>query len=481
MPYQLHTRAGLAPPFSSTDKRFLNTGSGGGGAGSGAIADGQAGSQIVIELETQLGVFNTAQSATLNYLLHSAVTNTSANNYAGIHWLADGKIRAIAGSGIATRSVTSINSYSTGDVVNIRWVLSFASVTTGLVGTQELFINGVSQGTNGARSDQFAVAASRFALNSVCANDTSVTAERFTDQYIRRFYISYTGGTAYVRDWVFNQATGFEVPNSANAVNDPLRLFGGNGINSLGANWPEDNSQWVAYGGAANESTVSYDLGAIDYAVSSQITAPANAASVGYDLGAIGYAIAAQQLAPGNNASLAYDIGQISYAVSAQQSAPQLSASVGYEIGGIGFSAQANTGIPANAATADYDLGGIGYSVSAQSMAPQLAASLSYDIGSIDYAISANTGAPIRAATVGYDIGDISWQVSAQWQPSDALAIIGYDIGSIGFLVQARSGDVVVSSASDAGLSFKELARGLSFKEHPRGIKFTEPPRGVRV
>lgn len=248
-------------------------------------------------------------------------------------------------------------------------------------------------------------------------------------------------------------------------------------------NAPANNSQWVFYddGGADNESTVSYDLGAIGFAVSSQITAPAITATVSYDIGAIDYAVSAQQFAPGNNASLAYDIGAISYAVSAQQAAPQFAALVGYDIGSIGFSVQANTGIPANAATAAYDLGGIGYSISAQSVAPQLIASLAYEIGGIDYAVSANTGAPIRAATIGYDIGDISWQVDAQWQPSDALAIIGYDIGSIGFLVQARSGDVVVSSASDAGLSFKELARGLSFKEQPRGIKFTEPQRGVRV
>lgn len=271
-------------------------------------------------------------------------------------------------------------------------------------------------------------------------------------------------------------------PSASNGTGTTLiDTIGGN--NGTLVNFPTDNSQWVFYesGGAANESTVSYDLGAIDYAVSGQITAPAITATVSYDIGAIDYAVIAQQLAPGNSASLSYDIGAISYEVSAQQSAPQFSASVGYEIGGVGFAVQANTGTPVNMATAAYDLGSIGYSVSAQSIAPQLSASLEYDIGSIDYAISANTGAPIRAATIGYDIGGISWQVNAQWQPSDALAIIGYDIGSIGFLVQARSGDVVVSSASDAGLSFKELARGLSFKEQPRGIKFTEPQRGVRV
>lgn len=261
MPYQLHTRAGLAPPYQTTDKRFLNTGSGGAAIGSGVIADGFAGSQIVIELETVLGEYNTVQSATLNYLLHGAITNTSANNYAGIHWLSDGKIRAIAGASIATRSVTSANSYATGDFVKIRWVLSFASVTSGLVGTQELFINDVSQGTNNARSDQFATAGGRFALNSVCANDNSVQVDRITDQYIRRFYINYADG-GYEREWVFDQSTGFEVPNSASATIDPLKLFGGNGINVLGDNWPSDNSQWVFYGSAGTN----YDTGAISSA-----------------------------------------------------------------------------------------------------------------------------------------------------------------------------------------------------------------------
>jgi hypothetical protein len=259
MPYQLHTRAGLTPPYQTTDKRFLNTGSGGSGTGTGVIADGFAGSQITIELETVLGEYNTAQSSALNFLLHGSITNTSANNYAGIHWLADGKIRVIAGASIATRSVTSINSYAPGDFVKIRWVLSFASITSGLVGTQELFINDVSQGANSARSDQFATSGGRFALNSVCADHNSVRAEQFTDQYIRRFYINYADGE-YERNWDFSQSTGFEVPNSANATVDPLKLFGGNGINTLGTNWPEDNSQWVFYddgGGSTEQITTS--------------------------------------------------------------------------------------------------------------------------------------------------------------------------------------------------------------------------------
>lgn len=175
-------------------------------------------------------------------------------------------------------------------------------------------------------------------------------------------------------------------PSASNGTGTTLiDTVGGN--NGALVNFPTDNSQWVFYdaGGAANESTVSYDLGAIDYAVSSQITAPAYAASIGYDLGAIDYAVSAQHIAPGNNASLSYDIGAISYAVSAQQSAPQFSASVGYEIGGIGF------------------------------------------------AVQANTGAAIRTITALYDIGSIEWQVSSEWLPDDATAVIGYDIGEIAF------------------------------------------------
>lgn len=97
MPYQLHTRAGLAPPFSATRKRLITTGSGGGGAGSSAIADGFNAASVVIELETVLGEYNTAQSASFNYLMHSHITNTSGATYAGIHWMADGKIRVAAG------------------------------------------------------------------------------------------------------------------------------------------------------------------------------------------------------------------------------------------------------------------------------------------------------------------------------------------------------------------------------------------------
>lgn len=261
MLYQLHTRAGLAPPWSSFAKRFLNTGSGGGGTGTGAIADGFAGSQIYIRHLTKLGEYNTAQSSNLNYLVHGAIANTSSNTYSGIHWLSDGKIRVIAGASIATRSVTSIDSYNTGDVVDIEWLLSFASITSGLVGTQELFINGVSQGTNNARSDQFATLGSRFAINSVCSgSDNSVQTERLTDQYVRLFEIQYIDG-GYHRRWNFDQSTGFEVPNSANATDDPLKLFGGNGINSLGANWPEDNSQWHLYqsGSGGEEQIQSID------------------------------------------------------------------------------------------------------------------------------------------------------------------------------------------------------------------------------
>lgn len=257
MPYQLHTRAGLAPPFSTTRKRLITTGSGGGGAGSSAIADGFTAASVVIELETVLGEYNTAQSASFNYLMHSHITNTSGATYAGIHWMADGKIRVAAGGTAANRTLLSTASYATGDFVKIRWELSFASVSTSLVGTQTLYINDVLQGSGSANSGAFGTSAARFALNSVCANDSTTQEERITDQYLRRFYILYTGGTAYEREWIFDRSTGFEVPNSANATVDPVRLFGGNGINVLGQDWPEDNSQWDLYSSGSTEQITS--------------------------------------------------------------------------------------------------------------------------------------------------------------------------------------------------------------------------------
>lgn len=253
MPYQLHTRAGLSPPFNSTNKRFLNTGSGGAAAGAGNIADGFTATQIVIELETQLGVFNTAQSSTHNWLLQTNITNTSGNTYAGIHWMANGQIRCSAGGTASNRIITSPASYSTGDVIKIRWELSLPGTT----GTQTLFINDVQVASGVAHNGAFASATTRFALNSVCANDNSVLEERFTDQKIRNFLIDYIDG-GYKREWIFNQSTGFSVPNTANAVNDPLYLYGGNGINSLGTNWPEDDSHWELYGSSSEQRSSTF-------------------------------------------------------------------------------------------------------------------------------------------------------------------------------------------------------------------------------
>lgn len=254
MTYALHTRAGLSPPWSSFNKRYLNTGTGATSAGAGAIADGFAASQIVIELETVLGEYNTVQSSVRNFLFHCAVTNTGANNFAGIHYMPNGKIEVVAGVYGNNRKVESINSYVPGDLVKIRWELQFASITSGLVGTQTLYINDVLQGSQSARSDQFAALGARFALNSAVVNDNNVQVERITDQKVRRLYINYIDG-GYERLWNFNQSTGFSVPNSANAVNDPLYLYGRNGINTLGGNWPEDGSQWIVTGSPVVEGT----------------------------------------------------------------------------------------------------------------------------------------------------------------------------------------------------------------------------------
>lgn len=226
----------------------------------------------------------------------------------------------------------------------------------------ELLQDGVSCGVLGSSKNLFTIN-NLFTLGS---------STRIGDLYYLK--ITTNGTLAHNYDPSASNGTGTTLIDTVSGNNGAL------------VNFPTDNSQWVFYdSGTANQSTVSYDLGAIDYAVSSQITAPAIAASVSYDIGAIDYAVSAQQLAPGNNASLSYDIGSISYAVSVQQSAPQFSASVGYEIGGIGF------------------------------------------------AVQANTGAAIRTITALYDIGEIGWQVDSEWLPDDATAGIGYDIGEIAF------------------------------------------------
>lgn len=326
MLYQLDTRAGLEPPWSSFNKRFLNTGPGGGSSGA-EIAAGYSASQIVINLLTQLGQFNTAQSATFNYLLHTNITNTSANTYAGIHWMANGQIRTCAGGTAANRTLLSPASYFAGDVLLIQWVLSFPSISTSVTGTQTLYINGVQVATGAAHSGAFGSAVTRFALNSVCANDNSVLVERFTDQKIRQFGIDYIDG-GYTRNWDFNIATGYEVPNTANAINDPLRLYGGNGINTLGGSWPEDNSQWDLYqsGSGGEEQIQSIDgtfLSVSSGSLSSQIineqvltvagTVPAIASGI------VSTALVNEQVYSFSGTLLAYASGQAGTAVVNEQ------------------------------------------------------------------------------------------------------------------------------------------------------------------
>ena len=248
MAFQLHTRAGLSPPFSSFAKRYLNTGTG--GTSGGLIGELKASSAVIIELETQLGQHSGTSRDTL---FAGDISNSASSSEVGIHWYADGLI-GVSGGGNGRR-VFSADAYSEGDVLKIRWELVFPSAASGVTGTQTLYINDVSQGSGQARSDAFNNSSRTFALNSRAANDTSVLTENYADQYIRRFYVNWVDAN-YERNWIFNQSSGFIVPDALGS-GDSLFLYGGNGINELGSNWPEDDSQWVFYDdGGAVESAV---------------------------------------------------------------------------------------------------------------------------------------------------------------------------------------------------------------------------------
>lgn len=236
MPNYLHTRAGN---MDISQKRYINTGH----PGETEIAESRSGSNIVIELDTILGVLDI--SRTRNYLFQSSVTNTASTAFTGIHWLPNGKISVSAGapSGSGT-TIESLNTYSSGEFLNIRWELLFPSKTNSVRGVQSLFINGVLQGsTSGAFSTAFTDTGIRFAISGPALN---ASGQDYADQYLSRVYVNYIDGE-YEREWKFNLQAGFEIPNTANDVVDPLKLYGGNGINIIGEGWPVDGSQWVYY------------------------------------------------------------------------------------------------------------------------------------------------------------------------------------------------------------------------------------------
>lgn len=293
---------------------------------------------------------------------------------------------------------------------------------------------------------------------------------------------------ALVRDYV--------IPSTGTTIPD---LVGGNTLTQRGT-WPAGDGEWIFYdAGGTTDATISYDIGAIDFAVIAESSAPAASASIGYDIGEISFAISADSSAPVASASVDYDIGAIEFSVSASAFAPGSIATVSYDIGAIEFSVSASSSVPVfqseiaydigaiefniqaaataagNFATIAYDIGAIDFNVSADSSVPVVSATAIYDIGEVSFSISAAASAPGSAATVSFDIGEIVFAVSASATgpvPQDISATIGYDIGAISFSVVTTVTGIGLGSGIGYGVQFIEPSRGFTFTEPSRGVQF---------
>lgn len=248
------------------------------------------------------------------------------------------------------------------------------------------------------------------------------------------------------------------------------------GQNGTFQNPPAGNAQWVFYdAGGTTDATISYDIGAIDFAVSAEPSAPTVSASVDYDIGSIEFSVAASAFAPGTIATVSYDIGAVEFSVSASSSVPVFQSEIAYDIGAIEFNIQAAATAAGNFATIAYDIGAIDFNVSAGSSVPVVSATASYDIGEVSFSISAAASAPGSAATVSFDIGEIVFAVSASSTgqvPQDISATIGYDIGAISFSVSATVTGIGPGSSVGYGVQFIEPSRGFTFTEPSRGVQF---------
>jgi hypothetical protein len=188
--------------------------------------------------------------------------------------------------------------------------------------------------------------------------------------------------------------------------------------------------------------------------------------TVSYDIGEIAFAISASSSVPVVGATVGYDIGAIEFSINASSSVPVVQSEISYDIGAIDFNIQASAAPAGNFATIAYDIGAIDFNVSAESSVPVVSATASYDIGEVSFSITAAASSPGSAATVSFDIGEIVFAVSASAAgpaPQDVSATIGYDIGAISFAVSAR----VVSSNPMTG-----VGAGIQFKEPSRGVQF---------
>ena len=181
---------------------------------------------------------------------------------------------------------------------------------------------------------------------------------------------------------------------------------------------------------------------------------------------AVGDGMIASFYSTGVQSTISYDIGEIAFAVSASVSVPVVQSQISYDIGAIEFNIQAAATSAGNFATIAYDIGAIDFNVSADSSVPVVSAIASYDIGEVSFSISAAASAPGSAATVSFDIGEIVFAVSASATgpaPQDVSANISYDIGAISFAVSARVISLNPMAGVGAGVQFKEPSRGVQF------------------
>lgn len=92
-------------------------------------------------------------------------------------------------------------------------------------------------------------------------------------------------------------------------------------------------------GGEDKASTIAYDIGGIDWAVSATATVAGNSAAIAYDIGQIEFSSSVSVAAPVNSANASYDIGQITFAADLSVTAAPTdnTASISYDIGAISF------------------------------------------------------------------------------------------------------------------------------------------------
>ncbi len=241
-------------------------------------------------------------------------------------------------------------------------VFKIRSTFNGTTATQTLHINGSLVATRTPTTAAIGDIAAFFGLNSNSNRHGDFKYFKYTD------FVTPANNRLY--DANASGGTGTVLPET----------IGGFNGNQSGT-WPADNSEWVFYSsGASNQSTISYDIGAVNYAISSTVSAPSATSTISYDIGAVNFASTASV---GVRSTAAYDIGQVDFSVNSLLSAR---AAAAFDIGSIDFSSVASVG---NSAAANYDIGEIEYLIDALNREDAQAV-VSFDIGDIEYLVSAN-------------------------------------------------------------------------------------------